>query len=65
MGLDGGEADAEGGRRLLVRPPLGQEVQDLLFAVGEEVVGILEAALLELPDVVLEERSSSVASLSR
>ena len=42
---------------LLVRAPLRQQLEDFLLAVGQQVVGIGQAALLQPPNVVLDEHA--------
>ena len=55
MGLDGREADVEQRRDFLVRASFREQLQDFAFAIGEEVVGVRQAARAELPDVVFHQ----------
>lgn len=51
MGFDGVESELELGGDLLTGFGVGEELQHLLFAFGERIVGVAEAVGLDLADV--------------
>src|SRR4051812_36656615 len=65
VGLDGGDADVDQAGDLLVGAAFGDELEDFALAVGEEVVAVVEAAALELADVVLLEDFAHLAGQER
>src|SRR5687767_6625446 len=49
------EAQIEERGDFLVGPPLGEQLQDLLFPVGQQMVRVGQAALFQSADVVLNQ----------
>ena len=50
------EAEVEDRGCFLIGLSLGQELQNLAFALGQQLVGILHPALSHQPDVILQQR---------
>ena len=59
---DGIDAAVEGGGDLLVGVAFGEELEDLFFPIGQEVVGVLEAAAAEFPEVVIGKGGADVGA---
>ena len=56
MGFHGRQPQGQKRGDLLVRAPFGQEMQDLLFAVGQKVVRITQPAFLQRANVILDKQ---------
>ena len=55
MRFDGRETEIEQRRHLFVRASFGQKLQHFLLTVGQQVIGVGEARVLQLAHVVLDE----------
>ncbi len=55
MGFDGIKAQVERAGDVFVGPALDQQLQDLSFARGKQIVAILGAPDIDLSDVILSE----------
>ena len=51
MSFDGGQADIQQVCDLLIRTPLGDNPQNFALAIGERVVAVLQASLLQPADI--------------
>ena len=57
MGFDRRKAEVEQRGDFFVGSPFRQELEHFLFPIGQEVIRVRQAALLQLPDVVLDEHA--------
>ena len=57
MGLDRGDADIEQRGDFFVRATFRQQLQDFLFTIGQQVIGVGQPASLQLPHVVFDQHA--------